>query len=381
MDFSRLKFYMEHMEEVFHIPGCDLSVYQNHQEVFRYRTGHSDAAGLKPVEEDDLYRLYSCTKVATCVAGLQLVEKGYLKLSDPVGKYLPEYRSLTVMDGDKTVPCQETMLIEDLFTMRGGLDYDEQWEGFQEVIREKGQDISTRDIIEKLAQKPLQFVPRASYQYSLGHDVLAAVIEVITKERFSDYLKENIANPLGMKDFYFHTNPEIQERIAQQYCYVPESGVFEPVIDRNHLLFSHNYDSGGAGLITRVSDYVLLADALANGGVGVTGKQLLKPETIDDMRTNRLDKKQMQAFWRSAKYGYGYGLGVRTLICPSVSEGPVGEFGWDGAAGAYFLSDPQNHIAIFYGQHILNYSDIYTVVHPAIRDMVYRACKRVDTVK
>jgi CubicO group peptidase (beta-lactamase class C family) len=226
-----------------------------------------------------------------------------------------------------------------------------------------------------LAQKPLQFEPRASYQYSLGHDVLAAVIEVITQERFSDYLKENIADPLGMKDFHFHTNPGIQERIAQQYCFDPESGVFEPVSDGNHLLFSHNYDSGGAGLITRVSDYVLLADALANGGVGVTGKQLLKPETIDDMRTNRLEKKQMQAFWRLAKYGYGYGLGVRTLICPSVSEGPVGEFGWDGAAGAYFLSDPQNHIAIFYGQHILNYSDIYTVVHPAIRDMVYRACK------
>jgi CubicO group peptidase (beta-lactamase class C family) len=148
-------------------------------------------------------------------------------------------------------------------------------------------------------------------------------------------------------------------------------GAFVPA-DPGRFVFSPDFESGGGGGISSVADYSLLADALANGGEGAGGKRILKPETIDLMRQDRLDKTRFLDFRRMAKYGYSYGLGVRTLVYQAASQSPVGEFGWDGAAGAYFLADPANKVSIFYLQHVLGYGDQFTVIHPMLRDMVYR---------
>ena len=72
---------------------------------------------------------------------------------------------------------------------------------------------------------------------------------------------------------------------------------------------------------------------------------------------------------------YGYGLGVRTMTDPNGSQGPVGEFGWDGAAGAYALMDPVNHVSVVYTQQVLRMIKVYSEIHPHIRDLVYEALK------
>jgi CubicO group peptidase (beta-lactamase class C family) len=87
------------------------------------------------------------------------------------------------------------------------------------------------------------------------------------------------------------------------------------------------------------------------------------------MRQNRLGDVPMSDFRKMEKVGYGYGLGVRTLMDSSASKGPVGEFGWDGAAGAYCAMDPVNHISIFYAQHLFGSSDYF--INSTIRNIVY----------
>ena len=89
------------------------------------------------------------------------------------------------------------------------------------------------------------------------------------------------------------------------------------------------------------------------------------------MRTNRLDARQMRDFdWVQFK-GYGYGLGVRTLVDKAAagSPGPLGEFGWAGAAGAYVLIDPERCLSMFYAQHMRKSMEPY--VHPRLRNILY----------
>jgi CubicO group peptidase (beta-lactamase class C family) len=205
------------------------------------------------------------------------------------------------------------------------------------------------------------------------HDVLAAVIEEITGERFADYMKANIARPLGMKDFEYHLRPEDRDRLAAQYAFDPVSRELSGMGSANPATVTENFDSAGGGIVTRVSDYVLLADALANDGVGANGTKILARESIDNMRKNRMDETRAKDFWKMAKYGYGYGLGVMTLVSQAAAPVPLGTFGWDGAAGAWLSVDVENHVAIFYAQHVFGFGDTYTVIHPKVRDLAWQA--------
>ena len=71
--------------------------------------------------------------------------------------------------------------------------------------------------------------------------------------------------------------------------------------------------------------------------------------------------------------GYGYGLGVRTLVDKMSSPSALGEFGWDGAAGAFFLVDTENNLAYFYAQHMLNSRS--EIIEQKLRNVVYSCIK------
>ena len=134
--------------------------------------------------------------------------------------------------------------------------------------------------------------------------------------------------------------------------------------ERNEFILTSAYQSGGAGLISCVDDYSKFVAEMSNGN------KLLKPETIDLMRADQLGEQARQDF-QSCKAGYTYGLGVRTDAYGHHAH--KGEFGWDGAAGAYVMIDPDNHIGIFYATHVRNHGVyLYEVLHQQIRDAVYR---------
>ena len=370
MNFSKLDAFMKTMPER-GIPGCELAVAKDGEIVYRTSVGFADAAKTKPASKNDLYWIYSATKVITCIAAMRLVEEGKISLDDPVSKYIPEYAHLTVLQADGSVaPAKNTMTVLHLFTMTGGLSYDLKAPSLLNAIK---QNASTLDTVRAMAKDPLLFEPGTHYKYSLCHDVLAAVAEVVTGMRFSDYLDQIIFKPLGIKDMGFRPNADQRSRLVSMYSFKSGTMTATEIECKNKYQLSPDYDSGGAGLFASVDEYIKIISVIANGGTTKDGYQLLKPETIAMMQVNYLHDDARNDFISGMLYGYGWGLCGRVHMnkTVSLSRAPIGEFGWDGAANAFVIVDPINRVAVYYGTEIHSCDYGYRVIHPNIRNLVY----------
>ena len=375
MDFSKVKKLIDTMPKR-GIPFFELAVTKDGQEVFRHRVGFSDPEQKKPFEKDDLYWLFSTTKIITCVAALRLVEEGKIKLSDPVSKYIPSFRSLTVRQPDgSTKPCNTVMTVEHLFTMTGGIGPDhEKMETLGEVLIKKPEATAV-EVISSFPNTPLYFEPGTRYQYGFCHDALGAVIEVASGMRLSAYMQRYIFDPLGMTNTGFRPNSEQEKRFTATYKYDNSNGTSELIPTENLFCLAPNYDSGGAGLFSCAEDYIKFATTLACGGITKDGYRLLSEETIKLMEVNRLCPEALRDFVNGRLHGYGWGLGGRVHINPvfSLSKSSVGEFGWDGMAGCFSMIDRANKVALFYGMSVVNCSYSYIILQPLIRTLVYEA--------
>ena len=373
MAFEKLTAYLDTLDGL-GIPACDCAVYTHHEQVYRHQCGYSDAAGKTPMNGHETYFYYSATKLFTCVAALQLIEQGRLGLDDPIYRYLPAYSMMTVAEGDITRAARSFITVRHLMSMQSGMDYDLRAKAILNVLETLGPGATTRQLVDAAAHKPLSFDPGTNYQYSLSHDVLGAIIEVVSGQSFGEYLKTHIMEPLGIKEMGFKLTDSLRSRLCAQYIRDEANGETTLIPSSNPYALDPAYESGGAGLIGGVDDYILLLDALACGGVGRTGARILRPETIDLYRTPQLGELSLASFNR-AYMGYSYALGVRVMVDPSLQNAgsPKGEFGWDGAAGAYALVDPLNGLSIFHAQHVRGYSMVYHKIHPRIRDLAYEA--------
>ena len=370
MNFSKLDQFMQAMPQR-GIPGCELVVTKDGEVVYRTGVGHSDEKKTKPVTNQDLYWIFSATKVITCIAAMRLIEEGKIKLDDPVSKYIPEYANLTVKRADGSItPAQNVMTIEHLFTMTGGMTYNKKTPAILEAATPTA---STLDVIRAMAKDPLIFEPGTHYQYSLCHDVLSAIVEVVEGMRFSEYLDQFLFRPLGIKDMGFHPNEEQKSRFCDMYTF--HCGTMTATLRecKTEYCLCDHYDSGGAGLFASVDEYIKIITAIANGGKAANGYQILKPETIELMQHNRLCDDALNDFVSGMLFGYGWGLCGRVHMNPTVSlsPSPVGEFGWDGAASAFVIVDPINHVAVYFGTHLHNCGYAGRVIHPNIRRLVY----------
>ncbi len=381
MNFEYMKNFMDSLTEWI-IPGNSVVIYKDGKKVFEYSSGYSDLEKkIKKTGEEQLY-IYSCSKVATVTAALQLYEQGKFLLSDPLYEYLPEFKKMYVKDGDRIKAAENPITIRDLFTMTAGLSYATNTPAFEKARKLTDGKMDTRTVIKCLAEEPLLFEPGARWNYSLCHDVLAVLAEVVSGMRFSEYMKKNIFEPLDMNNSYYHAPNDVI--ISPQYIYEIQdtknivelqqkehtSGVVKRAYG-NELVFGENYDSGGAGIITIVDDYAKFAAALANSGTGLNNNRILSSATVKLMKTNQLNEAQRKTMnWRRLR-GYGYGLGVRTLIdkAESGSNSSIGEIGWGGAAGATIIADTEEKVALFYAHHMLNPQEEY--YQPRLRNVLY----------
>lgn len=372
MNKNLLAGYLDSLEQC-GIPGCDCAVIHNHELVFRHTVGYADAEKKKPLTGNNTYWLYSATKLFTCTATMQLVEKGLIGLDSPVSDYLPEYKNMKVKTGNGTVPAKNSITIRHLLSMQSGLNYNLDAPSIIKIKKDSNNEATTRQVIAALANEPLDFEPGTHFQYSLSHDVLGAVIEVVSGKKFGEYLDEHIFKPLGMKNTGFELTPERRANMSDQFTYNMDTMTSMHVPNVNRYILTKNYESGGAGLISTVDDYLLFLDAMCHGGISKDGYRLLTMESINLMRQDQLHEVSRKDFALFGRPGYSYGLGVRTLIEREKSgvRSPLGEFGWDGAAGAYALIDVTNRLAIFYIQHVLNCGYVYEVIHPKVRDLTY----------
>ena len=351
MNFTKVTNFLESLQDA-GIPGADLAVYIKGKEVYRHRTGFADLEKHKPVAPDTLFPIYSMTKVITCVSALRLLEEGLFTLNDPLSDYLPEFKKMEVRqvrdNGEvHTAPAVNTLRIVDLFTMSSGLTYNIT-PNLEKLEKKTKGNYTLEEFSAAIAKDPLYFEPGTRWHYGFSHDILGRLIEVLSGKTLGEYFDDNIFIPLEMTDTFFRLPVNKESRIVSCYSYDLKKKTYSaPEILPIRFDLDCKYESGGGGLISTVDDYAKFANILCAGGTGNAGTKsgtyrILSKATIELMRTNHLDDTRMQDYNWIHHSGYGYGLGVRTMVDKAAggSNSSIGEYGWSGMLGTFMLIDP-----------------------------------------
>jgi CubicO group peptidase (beta-lactamase class C family) len=361
--------------------GCACTVVRSGEVLYQESLGYSDLEKKKKIEADTIYRIYSMTKVVTCAAALMLYEKGLYLLNDPLEEYLPEFKNPQVyryneIGAMSMSPASGPIRIKDLFTMTSGLTYGgdstETEKQTRTVMENSATTMNMRTLSKALATVPLAYDPGTHWKYGTSHDVLAALIEVLSGETLGEFLRKEIFEPLEMTDTSFRIPEEKRDRLCTMYDRA-EDGTLTPntSMDAPYQPGCF-YESGGGGLLSTIGDYSRFAQALARGGE-LNGARILSRKTVQLMGTNHLGPQQLRDFNWPQMSGYGYGLGVRVMIDPADGgiNGSIGEFGWAGLAGSWVLIDPKEQLSVVYMQQMLPSLEPY--IHTRLRAAIYGA--------
>lgn len=349
MDFTKLTAYLDNLGEHLNIPARDMLITVDGECVYRHFSGCRDAAGAAPMDGKEVYWVYSMTKPLTIACALKLIEDGKLAFDDPVSKYIPAFAKHPVIT------------IEQLMSMRGGLDYDLN----TPALNARGADEGTLEIVARIAERELHFEPGTDFLYSLCHDVLGGVIEVVSGMKFGEYMKKTLWEPLGMENSSFVLTDYHKANMCAQYQREGDSNDNRKIPDlENIYTFNASYESGGAGLITTTEDYAKFVTGIACGKV-------LSMDTINEWRGRLLVGKAKATFESMGRIGYNYALGVQVIVDTTNVGCPAGIYGWDGAAGAACFMDPDRRIAMVYVQHVKGCGPAYSEIHPTVRDLAY----------
>jgi len=346
------------------IAGCQ--VYVNR----RGHTAYFKSFGMKDVErgevmtDDTVFRLYSMTKPIVSIALMQLFEKGYFQLNDPVHRFIPSWKDHRVWvsgEGDamETKAPNSPMTMKHILSHSGGLTYGSGTDPVDKlyrehgVRREKGETLTS--FLANLAKVPLRYEPGEQWLYSLSTDVCGGLVEIISGQKLDDYLAEHIFAPLGMADSGFHVVPENHERFAANYSRNKDKSL--RLIDdpkTSTYLKPNTFLSGGGGLVGTIADYARFTEMLRCDGT-VDGKQIIGSRTLDLMRQNHLKenadltKMSIGAFSETAYEGIGFGLGFAvTLGQREAASISARDYYWGGAASTIFWVDPVEDLSVIF---------------------------------
>jgi CubicO group peptidase (beta-lactamase class C family) len=364
-----------------------------HAEQFGWR----DKEAGSPMTADTIFRLYSMTKPIVCVALMTLLDEGRFRLIDPLAKYIPAFGTVKVREDDGSLVNQaRPVMLRDLMTHMSGLTYgfvDESPVGkMYQGAKLSDAQCSLEAAIDDLARFPLAFQPLARWRYSVGIDVLARVIEVISGRPLGAFLRERLFDPLGMVDTAFGVPSEKRDRLAAMYGRpdVNAPGVTvrsgleawaKGVNDRLDVSKSYPVDSpdvfmrGGHGLFGTIGDCYRFAQMLANGGE-LDGVRILGRKTLELMHLNHVPAALLPLDVGGLPLpGYGFGLGSRVLldVAQSGAPGSVGEFGWSGAAKTHYWVDPKEDlVGLFMTQSMMSFDlpelDLRALAYQAVED-------------
>jgi CubicO group peptidase (beta-lactamase class C family) len=378
---SRLTTLLESQREKGRIQGCGLVVEHKGKRVYETH--------FEPDREDSIYKIFSMTKPITAMAAMMLYERGELDLMSRVSDYLPGFKDCKVASPEGIKKAEKQILIKDLLNMTSGIVYPGDFgeaersmgKVFKEATAQRQSGIlkSNVDFCNKLAEGYLAFEPGMGYRYGFSADIMAGVIEVITGQKYSEFLKKEIFTPLNMEDTAFKIDESKAFRAAVLYRRDKTGKAVRAEDDvRRRLSMEHPtreplFESGGAGLYSTLNDYSHFAQMLLNKG-SYHGKELIGKKTLAFMTSPQLNPLQQDALDLESCIGYSYGNYFRILTDPSAatSNGSIGEYGWDGTAGTYFFVDPTEELIVIYMQQIEGGVD-YNFVR-ALRQIVYGAC-------
>jgi CubicO group peptidase (beta-lactamase class C family) len=336
----------------------------------RGRLVHFEANGLmdieekKPMTKDALFRLASSSKPITAAAIMILLDEGKLKLTDPVSKYIPEFKNSKVAveavrtevpmaDGGPgpgpryyTVPANHDITIIDLLTHTSGLASGGITSpDVQKLLQARTPTETLAAFIPRLGALALDFQPGTQWRYSglAGFDTLGRIVEIASGLPFDQFLRQRLFEPLGMNSTWFNVPEKEQSRLATMYNRTA-TGLQKPAAPVRAR--SQSYFSGAAGLTSSAEDYLLFAQMLCNGGE-LNGKRILSPWTVDLMLSNNVGDLFNGQSGRAPK-GVGFGLGGEVVLNAAEARlrKPNGSYGWDGAYGTYWWVNRKEQMAV-----------------------------------
>ena len=338
------------------IAGAVTLVARNGRIVHFETHGLIDIETNRPMARDAIFRMASMSKPVTGTAIMMLAEEGKLRLTDPVSKFIPEFKDLKVAVAKAgstpnapqfyTVPADREITIRDLLTHTSGLVSGPISTAEAAKLGRKPTD-TLADYIPRLASVPLEFQPgsRWSYTPGAGFDTLGRIVEIVSGQTFDVFLKQRIFDPLGMKDTFFSPPEDRLQRIATNYRKTAKG--LEKLPDPGPT----KYFSGAGGLRSSADDYVLFGQMLANGGQ-LNGKRLLSPRSVELMSSVFVPDTLP-----GRPRGEGFGLSVR-VVSDSAARNTFlskGSYAWSGAFGTHFWVDPkQKMVAIYLVQTPIN---------------------------
>lgn len=392
----------EHLQDRYidagRIAGCQVAVARHGQLGYLRSFGCRDLERGLPVEDDTIWRIYSMTKPITGVALMSLYERGLFQLSDPVTRYIPQWRDLKVReraaDGtERLVEPARPMTVRDLLMHMSGLGFgggptlqerfssDRSQASVPGLRRGRGATLAT--MADHYAGYPLEFHPGTHWLYSVSTDVCARLVEIMSGQRFDDYLRATIFEPLGMDDTAFSVPDDKVDRFAA--CYRRDAGKRLVLADdpqRSGYRQEPSFLSGGGGLVSTTGDYLRFCQLLLSGGE-LDGVRILGRKTVELMTANHLPGGQdLQAFALPGGYGevgfagMGFGLTVAVAKEPAATQviGSPGEYMWGGAASTIFWVDPAEDLAVVFMTQLLpsgtfNFrGQLKALVYPALAD-------------
>lgn len=345
------------------ISGASTAIVKDGKVIFREEYGYADIEKGKKMDKDTIFRLFSLTKPITATAAMILFERGIIDLETPVKNYINGFENMFVIKDGEYIPANSDITLNHLLNMTAGMVYGGDWceSGAQmqklydelKIRMADGEEFTTMQIAEFLAQKPLMFHPGESWTYGTCADVMGAVIEKVSGMKFSEFLKKEIFDPLEMNDTGFYIPSQKYDRLAQIYYY-DEAEKESKVFNDFHLLLTNYkkppaFESGGAGLVSTLDDYIKFTGMLLGKGE-YNGKRILGRKTVEYMTSDQLTEWQKPALYYGATKGYGYGNYLRVLTdkAAASTNASLGEYGWDGWTGDYVTISPEDNMIFLY---------------------------------
>jgi CubicO group peptidase (beta-lactamase class C family) len=382
-----------------YLPGMLTYVYRKGHLVHTGMCGQMDLARGKPMREDAIFRIYSMSKPITAVALMMLVEEGLIGLDEAVNTHIPAWKNLGVYASGvpsllaaappsfMTTPLLRPMKVVDLATHTSGLTYGFMMRTAVDAAYRKAKVIDRQtpgglsEMIDQLAQIPLDFSPGTAWNYSVSIDVLGYLVEKLSGMSFGEFLRARLFEPLGMNDTAFYVPSDKTERFAS--CYQPETGgglKLQDAARESTYAKPPILESGGGGLASTAHDYLRFCRMMLNGGA-LDGVQILSPKTVALFSLNYLpdgrevaDMSLPGMFSESGYAGVGFslGCGVNVNVAKTRLPGSLGEYFWGGAAATAFWIDPKEELTVVFMTQVIG-SEARLTLRRDLRTLVYSA--------
>ena len=360
------------------IQGAVVGVARRNKVVYLEAHGLLDKTTGTPMRKDAMFHMVSSSKPVLGVAAMMVMEEGLISPEDPVEKYIPEFKGIQVAvasgSADKgegkskeewkkqkafdyeLVDVKRPLTIHDLLTHTAGLHTGGTGTAVSKLDRPGASD-TLASWIPKVAAGPLDFQPGARWAYSgtVGLDVVARIVEIVSGTPFNEFVQTRILDPLDMKDTHWIVPEDKRDRMPT----IPN--------DKGPWIKSADYFSGSLGLISTARDYMHFEQMLVNKGT-LFGHRLLKPESVAMMSTNHVGNLFNETAKGSIGLGFGYTVGI-TMDREQAKDGrPAGAFGWGGAAGTVSWTAPDEELTVVY--MVQQPTDLPSKIAAAVTDAI-----------